>query len=781
MAFLLGMLVAGVGLYILALNLTPVAVWMLERSFPGARVEIRQMGFKKLGHLDVDSVVLKSRKDGETLLSLKGGSVEFNFRDLRNLQVGEVRLMQPVIHASPRLMDAFAPPPGAPEKKKGRPWSVRRLVCDYGELNVSDYGVSKLALQAKFAFDFQNFSPDSAPERVHEFMIWDASANLAEHPPFVTLVKGTMEFSFAELNNGDIQSIRLDQPVLHASPGLINTITAKPGTPSEKVGIPWNVKQLVCDYGEINIADYGSRGLWLRSKFAFDWKDFSPAKAPETVHKGVIWDFSAAMEGKQPFLTLDTVKLGFTFDKLLEERKLNEVSLRGGSLVVGDDLRKLVDSAAKEAKVAPVGPSQDPWIIEALDIRDLAVRIDDGRPEVTDLVFEINTTLQSLPLSQAASSLAAEGQLIEIANFEAVSPRDPLTKVLSVDSIFVRFTLEGLLRKEIKEFQIVGPTIYLGEDLFLYMDEMEKQLGLDKPEAQTTEAPNSAKSGWVIQMLVVRYGKLSIGSGGKTQYGLPLQFRAIAYDVALDNLAALQLRTSMEIPAQNYTFESYQLEFTSEKGQLRFAYPPEKQQNNVVGEIRLKNVRWRQYEATDSYLTVTFDRQGINGKFGGKMYNGQADGGFSFFFDSTSPWIGWCAGSRIDLRKLTNVISPQNFQMTGPMDFKLQMDAQGKNIDRILGEFQMNKPGKMKIGKLDDLLGRIPPTWNLLKQSSTKIALETLRDFEYIKGGGDFWFVQSQGILQLQLQGPLGSRNFDIVLHTNDAPEGRWKHDSTKR
>ncbi len=781
MAFLLGMLTTGVALYILALNLTPVATWMLERSFPGAKVEIRRMDFKRFGQLDVDSVVLKSRKDGETLLSLAGGSVSFNFGDLRNLQVGEVRLVQPVIHASPRLMEAFAPP-GTPAKKAGRPWSVRRLVCDYGELNVIDYGVSELALRAKFAFDFQNFSPTNAPERVHELMIWDASADLGGQAAFLTLAKATMEFSFAELNNGDIHSIRLEQPVLHASPGLMNRLTAKPGTPSEKMGWAWNVKQLVCDYGEINIADYGSRGLWLRAKYAFDFKDFSPAKAPTATHKGVIWNFTAAMEGKQPFFTVDTIKLGFSIETLLEQRELTDLALQGGSLVVGDDLRNLVDTTTKETEAkAPAEPEQKPWTIKALDIRKVGVRIDDDRPEVTDLVFEINTTMQNLALSQAASSLASEGQLIEIANFEAVSPRDPLTKVLSVDSIFVRFTLEGLLRKEIKEFLIVGPTIYLGEDLFIYMEDMDKQLGLSKPAAQGTEAPTPAKSGWVIQTLVVRYGKLSIGSGGKTQYGLPLEFRAYAQDVALDNLAALKLVTRLEIPAQKYVFESYQLEFTSEEGQLRFSYPPEKQEKNLVGEIRLKNVRWRQYEATDSYLTVTFDKQGINGNFGGKAYNGQADGGFSFFFDSTSPWIGWCAGERIDLKKLTNVISPQNFQMTGPLKFKLQMDAQGKNIDRILGEFQMTKPGKMKIGKLDDLLGRIPETWNPLKQSSTKIALETLRDFEYTKGGGDFWFVQSQGILQLQLQGPLGSRNFDIVLHTNDSPEGRWKHDSTKR
>ena len=87
----------------------------------------------------------------------------------------------------------------------------------------------------------------------------------------------------------------------------------------------------------------------------------------------------------------------------------------------------------------------------------------------------------------------------------------------------------------------------------------------------------------------------------------------------------------------------------------------------------------------------------------------------------------------------------------------------------------------MVIRKIDDLLARIPTTWHLLKQSSTRIALETLRDFDYTKGGGDFWFVGSQGVLRLKLQGPTGSRNFETVLHAEDTPQGRWKQRSATR
>ena len=222
----------------------------------------------------------------------------------------------------------------------------------------------------------------------------------------------------------------------------------------------------------------------------------------------------------------------------------------------------------------------------------MAVRVDDERPQVSDITFALNTSLKNVPLSKSASTVGSEQQLIEIANLEVLSPLDPFTKVLTLDSIFVRFTLAGLLRREIDELTILGPNIFLGEDLFWYMDDMQKRLGTDGGE--------DSGPGWIIKNLGIEYGRLTLGSGGRKQYGLPLSFRTKAQDVALDNLAALKLQAVLEIPPQEYVFDSYQLEFTSEKGELRFAYPPEKKVNNLVGTIRLKAIRWRQYRASDS-------------------------------------------------------------------------------------------------------------------------------------------------------------------------------------
>lgn len=737
---------------------------MLERTFPGARIEIKKLAIIFPNRLHADSITLKSRKDNATLLKLDAGSVAFDFTDLWHRQLGEVRLKNPIISASPKLLEAFAPPPGTPSKKEGAAWSVRHFVCDGGELTITDYGVTGLTLRTKFCFDLQDFSPSSAPEQIHKFILWDIQANAGSAaPPLLTLVGCTISFSFADLNRHILDEIALKQPVVYFSPTQIKAlILPERQKDDDEPGPPWTIRHLATEYGMATMSDYGVPGLVITNKFSFDLKNLSTANGTAK-HTFSIWDFSAAYNHEEPFLSLDSITVSSSLDGLLKGHRFENVELLMGSLVVGKSLREIFAQPKSESSQPAI-----PWVIGALDIRRVAIRLDDERPEVSDITFALNTKLQEIPLAETGSAVGSEPQTIGVSGIDVLSPHDPLTKVLTINYLSVRFTLAGLLHKQIEQLSINAPTIYVGEDLFWYMEDMEKRYGL----AETEEAKPGGP-GWSIKSLLVKDGRLNIGSGGRAQYGLPLNFHTEAQDVQLDNLAALKLKGALEIPKQDYTFASYQLEVGSDGGNLQFDYPPETGKKNLVGQIGLSNVRWRQYKASQSWVAVTFDRQGINGTFGGTVYDGQMGGGFSFFFDPQSPWIGWVYGKSVDLAQLTDVISPKNFHMTGPVSFKVQMDAQGKNIDRVLGEFHTKKPGKLVIGKLDALLADLPPTWSALKESTSRLALTTLRDFDYTSGTGNFWFVQSQGILRLALQGPYGSRNFDVVLHTNDSP-ARW-------
>lgn len=627
-------------------NLTRIARWALRRALPAATIELGKVRYEAPGRLVFDRFVVRNRKSQREVFRLDSGSVVFSFDDLRRAQIGEVRLVNPMVSLTPELL-AIMPGGSASQKmdKGAHSWPIRRFVCDYGEILYHGFGEYSAAVRAKFAFDWRD--------------------------------------------------VHLDTPL-----------------------------------------------------------DF------------ICWDIQvSAPQFSDPFLTLDLVTLHFTLAGVMNKQEVAGADITGGRLVVGLALQQVL--AGPPATTSSGSPAA--WKLSRLNIRNVGVRLDDNRPEISDIAFQLNTTLRDLSLTQAAGVLGEEMQVVEIADFEILSPLDPFTKVLTMRSVFLRFTLGGLIRHELNEVTILYPTIYVGEDLFWYMDDAQKRYGGGSSEAGP---------GWKVKRLDVKFGRLVLASGGQARYGLPLNFWTSARDISLDNLATLKMRVALEIPAQSYSFPSYQLQFSTQEGELQFAYPPQKGENNLVGTVKLNNILWRQYQATDVWLSTTFDRHGINGEFGGHTYGGYLSGGFSFFFDNKSPWIGWISGKRVDLRQLTDIISPKNFRMTGPLDFRLQLNAAGREIERMKGDLKVTKPGRMTIGKLDDFLANIPDTWNSLKQSSTRIALEALRDFDYTEASGEFWIAREQGILDLKLQGPLGSRNFEIVLHADESPGGKWKEKS---
>lgn len=576
------------------------------------------------------------------------------------------------------------------------------------------------------------------------------------------LDQGAIVFSFDKIWRGKVGEVRLVNPVINASAGLAKLLPAA-GAGGGPAG-SWSILRLVCDYGEIRYTGDGATLPDVSLKFAFDWRDMGDAATASIRRELVVWDVRASLPGgSTPFLTLDAVRIAASPDGLSSRSLIDSVEIRGGRLVVGDALGKIFPGSS--GSNAP--PGLAPWRIGSLGISNIAVRIDDNRPEISDITFVLNTSFQYLPIMNAAGAVGELPQTIEIQGLEVLSPHDAFAKVLTLESVTIGFHLAGVLRQQIDSVLITQPTIYVGEDLFWYMEDTQKRFGQGEG--------GQAGAGWTIQKLDVQAGALMIGSSGRASYGLPLNFRASASDVELNNLASLKIETAFEIPAESYDFESYQLAFSTQSGDLRFSYPPEKGEKNLVGKVFINRLLWRQFEATDAWVSATFDAKGINGAFGGRAFRGYLKGGFSFFFDGKSPWIGWLAGDRIDLARLTAVIAPQSFQMTGPLDFRLQVDAFGKNIERIKGDFHTRRGGTMTITKIDDFLANIPKTWPIIKRSSTRVALEALRDFQYDKAGGSLWFVEGQGILELKLQGPLGSRNFDVVLHADESKEGRWK------
>ena len=380
----------------------------------------------------------------------------------------------------------------------------------------------------------------------------------------------------------------------------------------------------------------------------------------------------------------------------------------------------------------------------------------------------MNTTFRNLALAPEAGAGGQELQTIELSRIALTSPLDPFVSVMSLETIFVRFTLAGIWRREIEEVAIIRPRIDIGPDLFWYIDRVQKT-----EPAPGEAAPSVADAGpdWLIKKFSATSGQLFLALEGHSEVALPMPFSSHAENLNFRKLADLRLKLSIEMPEQDYHYPGYELALRGVAGRVEFSLPPTQGANNVVNTLRLREVRWKQFRGSDCYVAVTYDERGIYGHLGGKGYGGVVNGQFNLLLGPGSPWNGWLSGTRIELKPITDALAPENLALSGPANFHLSASARGPQIEQVTGDFSATRGGALRIGKIDDLIKELPGDWSGVKRGLARISLEALRDFAYDTAHGDFRFHGREGALRLDLRGPAGSRKFAFDFH--DAPARR--------
>lgn len=579
--------------------------------------------------------------------------------------------------------------------------------------------------------------------------IWDKTGTRQ----LLTIERIRIDYKLWDLARKRLEGIRIDNLSIVAGPGfseaLVSTSEGKGG------GAGWSIGTLSCPYGLFYVTGFESAPT-MSGKFCLEWKEARFAN-DDAVRQITAWDINVFTTHPERLDILDLylASIDFRLDGL-GKREVLAVDLQGGNLTIGNGLRQLANAsgAREDTEKTEAG-----WTIRSLNIQAIEARIANLPGNAPDMRFTLTTKLQDVSLQGAASELQTREHEFEIADFNVYSPRDPSRKVVSLRSVFVRFTIAGLLNSEIAQVRIVRPTIYVSEDLFWYMDQAQQEQEQD--DDNTEDKPN----GWTVRNFTVYFGRLVLAAGETEQVGLPLNFETAAQNVAIGNLASLRLRATLFVPKQDIDLPDYEVRMDALSGDLRFAYPQEKGVNNLVNVLKLGQLRWKQFKGRDLWLSVTFDLGGVHGEFGGHAYRGYLSGGFDFFFQGSSPWTGWLAGTRMDCAQITDILAPQNFRMSGPLTFLVQVNGRAREIERVHGTYAMTGPGSVRITKLDALLAEIPDQWSALKQSAARIGMEVLKDFDFTKANGDFWFAGGRGRGNLHLSGDTGSRNFDIVLH----------------
>lgn len=489
--------------------------------------------------------------------------------------------------------------------------------------------------------------------------------------------------------------------------------------------------------------------------------------------------------------------------ELLTDRRIESLSLDGGQVEFGEALIAILDpgkthsaptvSSQTTEKITntsiqvPYAPPKK-WTAGRVAVSDLSITLQKIAPGLPPLTFAVQFQAEDTPLEPEGLVENVDAQRIELTSLTIPAPYGSLRPVARLDTIFLHFTLDGLLRQRIDRVEILNPTLYVGEPLFWYVDyyrkfaggeinpSMEKMalassandVALNAVAQALSTASIPAKS-WGIDELAVSGGKLILAPKGVPLPGFRQAF-PFSFSTRLDSG---QLDAVFDIPTDNYPLPDIDLELIGMKGQVRFNLPLKDVDNNLTETFEVDQIRWKQLHVENAHLSVTYDMNGIYGKFGGEAYEGYIEGGFDVYLNDSYTWDGWIAATNVLSTEITQKLTPAYFLLEGKVNGSLIAAGDAKELYQADITCSNATAGRFSIAALNDMLDTLPNDIGAsLTDQITRIGLETLRDFDYetVEAKGRFHGREGSGFLKIF--GPTGSRQFDV-----NVLDHRWKVD----
>jgi hypothetical protein len=352
-------------------------------------------------------------------------------------------------------------------------------------------------------------------------------------------------------------------------------------------------------------------------------------------------------------------------------------------------------------------------------------------------------------------------QTLTVDHISIHSPIDALAPVLDFAAINITFTWAGILNNEIIKLQILGPKVYLGPDLFWFVDEFKKQ----KNASRVMSAP------WKIDLVQIQAGQLAISAMGQPGVTLPFYFTSEGQGTRVDQLADLPLSVKIIIPPQDRYYPDYKVELNQMRGEIGFALPlKEHNANNVVPTVYFDKVSWDQISVTQAWSSLTCDRTGLYGKMGGACYGGYLNGEFSVLFESEYPWKGTFTATRVGAKPVIEHLASKYMALDGLLDGKLEVHGKSKEIVQSAAVLTLARPGQLEIKSLDQLLAKIPADWSVTKKDLVQALVQSLKIYPYTTGDLKINYGLHDSAVTLSLRGQQGARTFDLLWH--QAPGG---------
>jgi hypothetical protein len=718
-------------------------------------------------------VRIQARGEQEEAVFIPTLSASFVPGELREARIRELRVDSPRIAVNDALLKLLPRP--AVGNEPAPAWRFDHLAIEKGEVRVD---VSTLPrLRGGFAIH-----ADAAPGHAEETFAVDIahfSARLREDASeLLSIAAARVVASPGDLQAKRIRELTVQDPHLQVTDAAVALLQSKPDAsgsataPGPAAG--WTLNRVLIKGGQARVdisgAPLAECGFGLHMANAVVAPD-----GPDELQSLEIRDLALRPRDQalEPFLSVPSVRAEFRVPELLRTGRIARLQVEHLDFRYNSRFREMIDRGGKPrvtptaaANPAAAGPPGPPISITECRLVDGQVHLNDLGLGIPPIDFRLNTAFRDLALSTDAGAAGHELQSVELSQIALSSPLDPFFHVLKLDSLFVRFTLAGLWRREIEEVEIIHPVIAIGPDLFWYVDQVQKNAA-GPPHVATL--PDMGPS-WSVRRFNATSGQLVLALEGQRSLAVPMPFESHAEDLNFRHLADLRLKLAIDMPEQDYHYPGYELSLLGVRGRLEFSLPPKEKANNVVNTLHLREIRWKNYRTRESFLDVTYDVRGIYGHFGGKAYTGLFNGQFNFLLDDQSSWNGWISGEHIDLKQVTGILAPEKFSLDSPANFRLSLSAHATEFEQVAGDFAASKPGRLQIRKLNDLIEALPADWSGLKRGLARISLEALRDFAYEAARGDFHFHHRTGALHLDLRGAAGSRRITVQVHDDDEP-----------
>ncbi len=773
------------GSHLLAVNqisghLEEVSKWLLSKVKPELEMLVGSIELRAYNSYVISDLLIRPRTDpdGECIW-IERLLIEVEWQPPAGIKLKSIKAEAPYIKLGDTLLAALA---GDDQQREPGPANQTEQPFLLPAVELTE-GYAVLAVSHLPELQFR-FTASSKKNHLTELVITqpdvrkDVPNQLQQALSFERI---HMLVGHDVLATQEVAELTLDKPNLSFNQELLNKLKPAPepqtaaapavGNPGAQAGSglrdhPWLIRKLNINDGKIAISDFPQDVPVVSSNFDGSLTNFSFADEFATISHSLNFSelrVATSFAPGQPFLSMSNATLVIQ-PAMLMQQKISSLEVAGAKFQMDRAFRSLVQARSGTPATSSANSDGTPaWQIDDLMFADAAISLQDLGLGIPDINFTLPTaSLQQVSLSGDARSASQTTENIEISDLVIYSPLDPFTPVISMPSIFIEFSLAGLMRKELMAMRILQPTIFVGPDLFWYMEELGKRPANSQPAAGGNQMD------WRMQEFVISSGQLAIAFDGVNRLNLPIPFHSRASNINFSNLEELSLNIDVEVPAQDFTFPSYQLELLGSKGNIEYGLPVDSNANNVVNTFFVDQLKWRQFDATEGWLSVTYDQQGIYGNCGCQLYGGYLEGGFSFLIEKDNPWTGWAAATDVDLASITSILSPESLSIDATAALALEVNAWGPRIERVRGNMTTSSPGTLNIPKLDTLLENLPPDWTSLKRDLTRIGIDTLRNFQFDQGSSQFWFIDDHGRLKLELTGTQGSRNFDIVLH--DSP-----------